>query len=446
MNSRTKVSKNSKLRELTVERTVALHPNLAWEGWTRPEHIARWWGPRSWTATVHEMDVRPGGLWRYSLISDDGNGEEAFCRAVYHEVNEPSELVYTDSFADKDWNIVENSDMLTTVSFKEVSNGTRLRIVTRFANVQDLDNAEAMGMVEGFTDAFSRLEQYLNTITGGTTMQTIFSKDGTKIAYDKKGNGQAIILVAAAAADHRDAAQLADQLANHFTVYNFDRRGRGQSSDAATYAPEREVEDIQAIIAAAGGKAYLFGSSSGAVLALDAASKLGGQVIKLFLYEPPFIINDSRSSVPADYVSRLNELIETDRRSDAVEYFMTAAVGIPAEFVEYMKADPSWKNMERMAHTLAYDGRIMGDTQSGNPLPTDRWQVNVPTAIMTGENSEPLFHDAAKALADLLPQAEHRLLAGQDHSAVVMAPESLASIIVDFLRIPVAKQEVNLSD
>jgi uncharacterized protein YndB with AHSA1/START domain/pimeloyl-ACP methyl ester carboxylesterase len=443
LNRRTRVHKNRERRELTVERIVALQPKLAWEGWTQPEHIARWWGPRFWTATVYEMDVRPGGIWRYSLKSDDGSGEEAFCRAVYHEVNEPSNLVYTDSFSDKNWNVVDNSDMFTTVSFEEVTEGTRLNIVTRFANDQDLDQAEAMGMVEGYTDALGRLEQYLNMITGGKTMQTIISKDGTKITFEKQGNGPAVILVAPAVADHGDAAQLADRLAEHFTVYNYDRRGRGQSSDATTYAIEREIEDIQSIISEAGGKAYLFGSSSGAVLALDASSKLGDQVIKLFLYEPPFIINDSRAPVPAEYVRHLNELIEANRRSDAVEYFMTEAVGIPGEFVTYMKADPSWNNMENMAHTLAYDGLIMADTQSGKPLPTDRWQVSIPTSIMTGENSEPIFHDAAKALASLLPQAEHRLLTGQDHSAVVMAPDVLATAITDFFHNPIHTSEAN---
>jgi uncharacterized protein YndB with AHSA1/START domain/pimeloyl-ACP methyl ester carboxylesterase len=431
MRKKTKIHKNRDRRELTVERIVALAPTLAWEGWTKPEHIARWWGPKLWTSTVYEMDVRPGGVWRYSLKSDENSGEEAFCRAVYQEVIEPSRLVYTDSFADKDWNIVENSEMFTTVLFEEVSSGTKLSIVTRFASAEELDNAEAMGMVEGFTEAFDRLEIYLETLTRGH-LNTVISKDGTKIAYEKQGNGPVVILIASAVADHRDAAQLAEQLAAHFTVYNYDRRGRGQSSDVAPYAVQREVEDIEALIRTSGGRACLFGSSSGAVLALEAASRLGDQVTKLYLYEPPFIINDSRKPVPAEYVQHLNMLNVADRTSDAVEYFMSEALGIPAEYIGYMKADPSWKTMESMSHTLAYDGMIMGNTQSGKPLPTDRWKVNVPTLIMTGENSEPLFHEAAKALADLLPLVESRTLPGQDHSAVVMAPNILAKTIIDY--------------
>lgn len=160
----TKIYKDRERRELTVERIVAMSPKLAWEGWTEPSHVSRWWGPRFWTSTIYEMDVRPGGIWRYSLKSDDDDkGEEAYCRAVYQEVCEPSKLVYIDSFADKDWNIVKNSEMHTTVLFDETSGGTNLRILTRFASVHDLENAEAMGMIEGFTDAIDRFEEYVET-------------------------------------------------------------------------------------------------------------------------------------------------------------------------------------------------------------------------------------------------------------------------------------------
>lgn len=266
-------------------------------------------------------------------------------------------------------------------------------------------------------------------------MNYVMSNDGTRIFYEKKGAGPAVILVAAAASDHNDTKRLGELLSEHFTVYNYDRRGRGSSTDTAPYAVEREIEDIDSLIREAGGSAYVFGSSSGAVLALDAASRLGSsKVRKLFLYEPPFIIDDSREPVPAEYVQHLNALMAEHRRSDAVEYFMTAALGIPAEYIEFMKADPSWQVMEGMAHTLAYDGMIMGSTQSGRQLPTARWDVDVPVMVMTGENSGPMFHGAASALVDLLPQCEHRMLSGQDHSAVVMAPEVLAPEVSGFLQ------------
>lgn len=431
MKRKTTIRKNHERRELIVERIIAMPAQLAWEGWTEPKHISKWWGPKGWTTTVYEMDVWPGGVWRYSLISDDGSSEEAFCRAVYEEVQAPNKLVYTDTFADKEWNIISDSEMFTTVLFEEGIGETRISIITRFATSEQLDNAEAMGMIEGFTDAYDRLEDYLVSLREGT-METIISKDGTRIAYKQQGTGPALIMVSSAAADHQDASQLAEHLTDQFTVYNYDRRGRGQSTDTSPYDVEREVEDIEVLIEVAGGKACLFGNSSGAVLALEAANLLGDRVEKLYLYEPPFIINDSRKPVPADYVQQLNSLIDAGKRSDAVEYFASEALGIPGEFISYMKADPSWNKMESLAHTLAYDGLIMGTTQSGKPLPVSRWIINAPTLIMTGENSEPLFHDAARALVELLPKAEIHTLAGQDHSAVLMAPDVLARALVDF--------------
>ncbi|MGN7356743.1 alpha/beta fold hydrolase [Paenibacillus sp. SAF-054] len=431
MRKKTIIRKNHERRELTVERTVAMAAKLAWEGWTEPKHITQWWGPKNWTTTVYEMEVRPGGVWRYSLKSDDDSGEEAFCKAVYEEVEVPRKLVYTDSFADRDWNIVADSEMFTTVLFEEGTGGTRISIVTRFATIEQLDQAEALGMIEGFTDAYDRLEEYVEKLMGGH-METVISKDGTQIAYIKQGSGPALILVSSAAADHQDAERLAKQLSAHYTVFNYDRRGRGRSTDIAPYAVEREVEDIGALIEIAGGQASLFGSSSGAVLALEAANVLGDRVAKLYLFEPPFIINDSRKPVPADYVLQLNSLTEAGKKSEAVEYFAAEALGIPGEFIDYMKVDPSWNKMEDLSHTLAYDGLIMGSTQSGKPLPTNRWVVNIPTLIMAGGNSEVVFREAAQALGKLLPKATIHTLAGQDHSAVIMAPEVLAKTVADF--------------
>ncbi|MFF2890079.1 alpha/beta fold hydrolase [Paenibacillus sp. NPDC057967] len=433
MKRKTTIRKNHERRELTIERNVALPAKFVWEGWTEPTHITKWWGPKDWTTTVYEMDVRPGGVWRYSLKADDNSSEEAYCRAVYDEVEVPHKLVYTDTFADSEWNMVTDSEMYTTVLFEKKSEGTRISIVTRFATSEQLDNAEAMGMMEGFTDAYDRLEEYLENLMGGSDkMETVTSKDGTQIAYTKQGTGPALILVSSAAADHQDASQLAEHLSVHYTVYNYDRRGRGRSTDTAPYAVAREVEDIEALIEVAGGQACLFGSSSGAVLALETANLLGNRIASLYLYEPPFIINDSRKPVPGDYVKHLNSLIEAGNRSEAVEYFASEALGIPGEYIGYMKADSSWNKMESLAHTLAYDGLIMGTTQSGNPLPANRWNISIPTLIMTGENSEPLFHDAAGALVNQLPKAAIHSLAGQDHSAVMMAPDGLAKAVFDF--------------
>lgn len=164
---KTKVHKNKERRELTIERTVAIPPQLAWEGWTKPEHISHWWGPKYWSSTIYEMDVRPGGIWRYSIKPNNGDGEEAYCKAIYQEVIEPMRIVYIDSFTDKNWSIVENSEMYTIVTIDEVREGSKITIITRFSNVEDFNNAEKMGMVKGFTDAFDRLEEYLILKSGG---------------------------------------------------------------------------------------------------------------------------------------------------------------------------------------------------------------------------------------------------------------------------------------
>lgn len=159
MSRKTRITKDREQRILTVERVVAIPLKLSWQGWTRPEHIERWWGPKNWIAKVYEMDVRPGGTWRYRLTPEmAGKGEEAFCKATYSEVLDFSKLVYNDTFTDHDWNSVEGSDMLTSVTFDADGEGTRLCIITQFASAEELDAAEATGMVEGYMDTLERFE------------------------------------------------------------------------------------------------------------------------------------------------------------------------------------------------------------------------------------------------------------------------------------------------
>jgi pimeloyl-ACP methyl ester carboxylesterase len=269
----------------------------------------------------------------------------------------------------------------------------------------------------------------------------VTSKDGTTIAFEQSGSGPALILVTGALGVRSDP-MLAALLEPYFTVYNYDRRGRGDSGDTPPYAVQREVEDIEALIDEAGGSAFLYGLSSGAVLGLEAASKLPAKVKKLAMYEPPFIIDDSRPPVPEDYVQRLDEAIAAGRPGDAVEIFMTEAILLPAEFVAQMRhvpvdelfdsemKPPEWAEMEQVAHTLAYDGAIMGDTMSGRPLPARKWaSATSPTLVITGGNSETFFHDGAKALVENLPSAQHYVLEGQDHA---VAPSVLAPVLVEF--------------
>ncbi len=262
-------------------------------------------------------------------------------------------------------------------------------------------------------------------------MHKVTSKDGTAIAFDKTGQGPAIILVGGALSDRSAAAAAAPLLAPHFTVFAYDRRGRGDSGDRAPYAVEREVEDIAALIKEAGGSAFVFGHSSGAVLALEAAAR-GLAITRLALYEPPFIVDDSRPPLPKDYVAQLDKLVSAGRRGDAVEYFMTEAVGVPDDMLAQMRDMPMWAEMERMAHTLAYDGKIMGDNMAGNSLRAKQWaSVTAPTLVMDGGASPAWARNAVQAVADALPNAQRRTLEGQTHGA---DPAALAPILVEFFQ------------
>ncbi|HEY2269322.1 MAG TPA: alpha/beta hydrolase, partial [Streptosporangiaceae bacterium] len=213
-------------------------------------------------------------------------------------------------------------------------------------------------------------------------MSTVFSADGTAIGFDAWGDGPPLIMIDGATAYRAMspiAAQVGALLRDDFRTYAYDRRGRGESGDTPPYSVQREIEDVAALIDEAGGPAFVCGFSSGAVLALDAAAA-GLPITRLALFEPPFVVDDSRPPRPADYVERLDAAVAAGRPGDAVELFMTGAVGMPAEMLAGLRESPFWPALEAVAPTIAYDGRIMGATMSGQPLPADRWAaVTVPT-------------------------------------------------------------------
>lgn len=258
-------------------------------------------------------------------------------------------------------------------------------------------------------------------------MQTVTSRDGTTIAFDRSGDGPPVILVGGAL-QYREfdarTADLAARLADRFTVLNYDRRGRGDSGDTEPYAVEREVEDLEALIAYVGGSAAVYGSSSGGNLALGAAAR-GVGVTKLALWEPNFLVDDSRPPLPEDYVAQLEERVAAGRRGDAVEYFLTTAAGVPAEYVGPMRESPMWAEMEQVAHTIAYDGRIV----DGFRVHADRVAaVEAPVLVMDGGRT-PWFSSGAEALADALPNGAHRRLEGQGHD---VSPDALAPVLIEF--------------
>ncbi len=261
-------------------------------------------------------------------------------------------------------------------------------------------------------------------------METTTSADGTTIAFDRSGRGPALLLVGGALSDRAAAVGLAGKLAPRYTVIAFDRRGRGDSGDTAPYAVEREVEDIVALLDGAGGWAFVFGHSSGAVLALETARAFPERVPKVAVYEPPFIVDDTRAPLPADYAAQLETLVSEGHRGEAVAYFLTSGPGIPAGVVESMRTEEYWPSLEAIAHTLAYDASVMGDTMRGSPAPLERWaSLRVPALVMAGGASPSWQQQGARALASTLPDARHRTLEGQDHGP---SHELLVPLLEDF--------------
>lgn len=258
-------------------------------------------------------------------------------------------------------------------------------------------------------------------------MSTVLSKDGTAIAFDKLGNGEPIILVDGALCSRSfgPLPKLAQLLAPHFTVFNYDRRGRNESGDTPPYAVEREVEDIEALIAKSGGSASVFGTSSGAALALAAAAR-GANVKKLALYEPPFVAGRGARTAPPDSEAQLKRLIAAGRRGHAVKFFMVDMVGMPAIFAYIMRVLPIWPKLKAVAHTLPYDAAVLGDFS----LPKERAaSVAVPTLVIGGEKSAVELRSAVSAVAETIPHAKLRMLKGQTHNVSVKV---LAPVLIEF--------------
>ena len=264
-------------------------------------------------------------------------------------------------------------------------------------------------------------------MTDAITLQHVTSKDGTTIAFDRLGSGPPVVLVCGGAVDRHANGSLANLLAADFTVYNFDRRGRGDSGDTPPYAVEREVEDIDAVVEAVGGSACLWGISSGGALALWATAELPiGRITKLAMYEPPFFVDPTAAGPPPDTVAAYERFLADDRRDLAVEYFMSKVVRMPADFVEFAKTQPFWADTEKIAHTLPYDGRVMEDYS----IPRARAaKVQVPALVVAGGADFPFMRETAQALAEALPQGEVRFLDGQGHN---VEPTVLAPLLKEF--------------
>lgn len=253
--------------------------------------------------------------------------------------------------------------------------------------------------------------------------RTATSRDGTTIAFDVSGDGPALVLVGGAfqhrAIDESTAA-LAALLAERFTVAHYDRRGRGDSGDTAPYAVAREIEDLAAVIGAVGGSALVYGMSSGAALALEAAAA-GLPIERLAIYEPPYIPDATRPTPGAEIARRLAELSAAGRRDDAVSLFLVEA-GVPEEALAHMRGTPMWPGLESVAHTLAYDGTIMGD----GTVPAARVAtIAAPLLVIDGGASPAWAAEAANAVAASAQNARRSTLPEQTHDVApaVLAPE-----------------------
>jgi pimeloyl-ACP methyl ester carboxylesterase len=255
-------------------------------------------------------------------------------------------------------------------------------------------------------------------------IERVISSDGTSIAYERMGRGPAVILVGGGLDDGSENAPLARALAASFTVYNYARRGRGESSDAQPYAVSREIADLAALIATAGGKAHLYGVSSGGALVLEAAMA-GVRADRLAVYEVPYDLADETAEQQRAYVERLEELLAQGRRGDALALFMRLA-GSPDDQIEHARSSPVWSELEKLAHTLAYDAACLGDRRPDlDRLAT----ITQATLVATGGAAGP-FEAAADAMAKAIPHSRRVVLTGQAH---IVDPGVLAPVLARFL-------------
>lgn len=251
----------------------------------------------------------------------------------------------------------------------------------------------------------------------------VISKDGTRIAWEKIGQGPVVIMVNGAFGyrEFKGGWDLASLLSQDFTVCLYDRRGRGQSTDTQPYAVEREIEDIEAIIDQVGGSAYVYGISSGAALALLAAASLGSiKIPKVALYEPPYVCDDKAQYEFAEEKQCITELLRQGKRGDATAFYI-GSMGIPPERMQDIRKSADWKMMEGVEQTLAYDYAVVGDGTV--PLALAR-KTMMPALVMDGEKSMPFMHEAAETLGKAMPQALRKTLKDQTHavSTSVLAP------------------------
>jgi pimeloyl-ACP methyl ester carboxylesterase len=232
---------------------------------------------------------------------------------------------------------------------------------------------------------------------------------------------------------HREmgpATPLAEELKDTFTVYTYDRRGRGESGDTKPYSTQREIEDLAAVIDAAGGSVKLYAISSGVALALEAANTIPG-ITGMVLYEAPIFTDTTRKPVPTDYVQHMDQLVANGDNAGAIRYFMEKGIAVPWFVILMMQLMGMFKKMAPVGATLPYDTAFVSPFWTYKPIPRNRWpNVTVPVLAMGGSKSDAWMQNAQKAIAENLPNAQHKTLAGQNH---MVSPTAIAPFIKEFL-------------
>ncbi|MFF4028115.1 alpha/beta fold hydrolase [Nocardia elegans] len=260
----------------------------------------------------------------------------------------------------------------------------------------------------------------------------VHSKDGTRIAYTRYGSGAMVVLVdgGLAAQDFGPNKSLAEALSRRYTVYTYDRRGRGGSGDTLPFDVEREFEDLDAVANLAGESVALYGISSGGGLILDYL-RTGRSARKVALYEVPFVVDDdTRPPAPDDYVEHVNSLLAQGKNGEVVKYFMRYVVHLPALLVAAFPIFPGWSHLKSVAPTVAYDLHYMVPFQWGRKLPADRWtNLGAPVAVIAGSKSPAWMRNANAALAQAIPGSNHQVLPGQTH---LVKAAALAPVLIDF--------------
>jgi pimeloyl-ACP methyl ester carboxylesterase len=258
-------------------------------------------------------------------------------------------------------------------------------------------------------------------------MQAAFSRDGTRLAFEVGGSGPVLVMVNGALSDRLSVAPFRPTLEPHFTVIGYDRRGRGDSGDTAPYAPEREIEDLAAVIQASAAPAFVFGHSSGGILALRAAAS-GVAMRRLAVNEPPLILPGTRPLPPAEGIARLGALLASGDREAALRHFLLDHVGLPEVALQRLASSPLWPRMLALAHTTPYDAALSGTSPFS---PSSFASLAVHTLVLQGTASFPWIIATARKIAETLPHAELAQLEGQPHSP---APDVLAPALIRFFR------------